>query len=436
MTRHCSVGDLLAIVVAVLLVVHSAPALADESSLRERSPDEITSTPTPEQELGDGTALSSEVAVATEETGAAPADERAPAEQTASGGGSTSTDVAASAKEPAPAIVPIEATTETAGEASEFEVRPKPTPRTFANPAAKAGSRVPKVPRLDDSVLRWLPEIEASAEANKVPAELIAGIVRIESDGNPNIISPDGARGLMQIMPDQLLGQGITDDLWHDPATNIMAGGYELLERSWSYGSWEGAVGSYFGFGCDVFGTCTDVYIAVVFGWAAYYAPIIASPLSFGFAVLPKDWAPPPIVPFVEASPVPVEEAPPPPAPVADTPSPTATASATPTTAPTDAAGSPTAEPTEGPTDVPTEGPTEVPTDEPVTDTPTAVPTDEPTDVPTAEPTVEPTVEPTEVPTDVPTEEPTEEPTEAPIDVPTDAPTDVPTDETGSGVSG
>jgi len=59
MTRRCSVRALLAIFVATLLVVHSAPALADESSLRERYPNEVTPTPTPEQELGDGTSLTS-----------------------------------------------------------------------------------------------------------------------------------------------------------------------------------------------------------------------------------------------------------------------------------------------------------------------------------------------------------------------------------------
>jgi hypothetical protein len=406
---------LLAIVVAALLLLRGVPVLADESSLRDRYPSDVTATPTPDGALGDGTALSPAASdpapdpamtadlVVTTET-PPPAAKVAGADRTETGGDTEA------------AIVPVQDSPQASDATTDSVVRPKPKARTYDNPAAKPTSRAPKIPRLDDPVLRWLPEIVASAEANGVPPELIAGVMRIESDGNPNIISPDGARGLMQIMPDQLLGQGIGEDYWHDPATNIMAGGYELLERSWSYGSWEGAVGSYFGFGCDVFGTCTDVYVAVVFGWAAYYAPIIASPLSFGFAVLPDDWVPPPIEPFVEAAPVPVEEAPPPPEPAQEstTPTPTPTATAT----PTDGAGSPTTEPTGEPTDAPTDQPTAVPTDAP-TDEPTAVPTEAPTDVPTAEPTEEPTEIPTEVPTDVPTEEPTEAPTDPPVDAAT-----------------
>lgn len=357
---------LIAMLVAMMLFVPGGSVLADDSSVRERHPTELTPTPAPEpNELGDGTVL--------------PAEEPTPVETEA------------------PPIVLINdqgRSTDVADPDRDNHVRPKPTPRSFTNPASNPTVEATKVeepgiPRLDDTVLRWLPEIMAAAKANNVPAELIAGVMRLESDGNPNIISPDGARGLMQIMPDQLLGQGIYEDLWHDPATNIMAGGYELLERSWSYGSWEGAVGSYFGFGCDVFGTCTEVYVTIVFGWAAYYAPIIADPLAYGFGVLPSDWVAPPIVPFVEAAPVPIEEPPPPPTPTPGsgtaTPTPTEMATGVPSETPTDPSGSPTVEPTDMPTDVPTAVPTDVPTE---------IPTEEPTDVPTEEPTEPPTEEP------------------------------------------
>jgi hypothetical protein len=400
---------LLAVLIAALWLAYGSPVLADESSLRERHPNEVTRTPTPTTDLGDGTALSTEVPSAIEEEAAPPVE-------------------LAAAGNPEPAIVPIATVAEPAGVRDTSVERPKPTPRSYTNPAAnptaKAVTRVPTTPRLDDPVLRWLPEIMASAKANNVPAELIAGVMRLESNGNPNIISPDGARGLMQIMPDQLLGQGIPEDLWHDPATNIMAGGYELLERSWSFGAWEGAVGSYFGFGCDVFGTCTDVYVKIVLGWAAYYAPIIAAPLDFGFAVLPDDWVPPPIVPFVEAAPKPIEEPPPPPTPTDASPTPTAT----PTPTPTDEVTQPTepAEPTSP--GEPTAEPTAIPTDEPTTP-----PTEEPTAPPTEEPTLEPTAEPTAEPTEVPTDEATEPPTEPPTEVPTEEPTDPPAEEIDSG---
>jgi hypothetical protein len=372
MTAQRRLSRLLAIVVAGLFVAHGAPVLADESSVRERHPSEITRTPTPTPEGADGDVSVSETQVPPTATSTPPEVSTEEAE--------TSTPPTEEAT--SPPIVSIASADTASSDAGEALVRPKPTPRSFNNPAARPPTAEPEptTPRLDDPVLRWLPEIMASAAANGVPAELIAGIIRVESNGNPNIISPDGARGLMQIMPDQLLAQGIYEDYWHDPATNIMAGGYELLERSWAYGSWEGAVSSYFGFGCDVFGTCTEVYVAVVFGWAAYYAPIIANPLGFGFAVLPADWVPPPIAPFVEAAPLPIEEPPPPPAPTetSETPTPTATPTS-------DPLGSPSAEPTDVPTDVPTDTPTEEPTAVP-TDVPTEGATEVPTDPPTEEP--------------------------------------------------
>ena len=382
MTRQPCVRRLVAVVLATVLLAYGAPVLADESSLRERRPNEITPTPTPTPGVSVGEST-------TTDEQSSPTETKTPTEAAVE---ETEAEPAASQESTSPPIVPVEQTESANSESSDVHVRPKPTPRTYDNPAARPPTPTaepePTIPRLDDPVLRWLPEIMLSAEANSVPAELIAGVMRLESGGNPNPISPDGARGLMQIMPDQLLGQGIYEAYWHDPATNIMAGGYELLERFWSYGTWEGAVGSYFGFGCDVYGTCTDVYVGVVFGWAAYYAPIIASPLSFGFTVLPPDWLPPPIVPFTMPSPLPIEEPPPPPEPTETSGSPT------PTPTPTgDPAGSPGADPTELPTAVPT-------------------------DVPTGEPTAEPTEAPTEIPTEVPTEPPTEEPAGGPTQEP------------------
>ena len=202
------------------------------------------------------------------------------------------------------------------GDAPQSNVRPKPDslPFDFTEPAPTEAppeaTQDPSQIRLDDPVLRWLPEIRAASEASGTPAHIIAGVMRLESNGNPNIISPAGARGQMQIMPSNLVAMGVPEHLWHDPATNVMAGGQFLASRAAEQGSWEGAVGAYFGFGCDVFGTCTEVYISVAMGWAYYYLPAIEDPLNSGFALLPADWVAPPIAPFVEAAPPKVETPP------------------------------------------------------------------------------------------------------------------------------
>lgn len=128
-----------------------------------------------------------------------------------------------------------------------------------------------------DAVLQWLPQIESASAATGVPAEYIAAVIRVESGGDPNAVSSAGAIGLMQVMPAEFQGQGISEDLWYDPATNIMAGSTEIGKFLSSTGSIEQALASYFGSGCDSTGTCTDGYISTVLSYAAAYAAAIGS---------------------------------------------------------------------------------------------------------------------------------------------------------------
>ncbi len=64
-------------------------------------------------------------------------------------------------------------------------------------------------------------EILAAAEETGVSPSLIAGMIRVESQGELLATSSHGARGLMQMMPEYLVAQGIPKHLLHDPATNI-----------------------------------------------------------------------------------------------------------------------------------------------------------------------------------------------------------------------
>lgn len=234
----------------------------------------------------------------------------------------------------------------------------------------------PPVIRLDDGVLRWLPEILDASEQTDVVPEMIAALMHIESHGNPNIISPAGARGLMQIMPEEMGRLGVPQESWHDPATNILAGARALRDRAVWHGSWDGAISAYFGFGCDVFGTCTQTYLRVAHRWMAIYAPIIADPLNSGIPLLPADWVPPAINPFVEKAPATPTPEPTP----TDTPTATATATATepaatePVETPTATASVETAIPATEPP-----APTAVPTEPPA---PTEIPQPDPTELP------------------------------------------------------
>ena len=91
--------------------------------------------------------------------------------------------------------------------------------------------------RNDDPVNRWATEIAAAANRFDVQPQWIRVIMQAESGGIPSAISPAGAMGLMQIMPDTWIAlrqrYGLDADPY-EPADNIMAGvAYmrELLDR-------------------------------------------------------------------------------------------------------------------------------------------------------------------------------------------------------------
>jgi soluble lytic murein transglycosylase-like protein len=94
----------------------------------------------------------------------------------------------------APALVSKTKTTKT-----------KPT-----SPAPKASS--PNIPEL----------VEQAARANQVDPLLVHSIIQVESNYNPNAISPKGAQGLMQLMPRTAWEMGAGNSF--DPRQNIEAG--------------------------------------------------------------------------------------------------------------------------------------------------------------------------------------------------------------------
>lgn len=259
-------------------------------------------------------------------------------------------------------------------------LRARPSPRPYDNPNAQPsanshvrGSKTLQTPeeagppRLGDPVLQWLPEITKASAKTGTPISLIAGIMRIESGGDPTTVSPQGAQGLMQVMPDELGTQGIPSDKWLDPPVNILAGAVILAQRSG--GGWEAAAAYYFGIGCDYYGTCTYGYAVAVLGWANAYAALLGDPYSYDVSLIPDVPASP------TPTPTPTTEATAVGASPTATPSSTAAAGGSPTVVPTDA-------PTSAATNQPTRQPTATPTDQPTT-APTATPTEVPTDVPT-----------------------------------------------------
>jgi soluble lytic murein transglycosylase-like protein len=69
-------------------------------------------------------------------------------------------------------------------------------------------------------------EILAAAQANRIDVALLHSVIAVESGYNPKAISPKGALGLMQLMPDTARRYRVTDPL--DVKQNLQ-GGARLL---------------------------------------------------------------------------------------------------------------------------------------------------------------------------------------------------------------
>ena len=97
-------------------------------------------------------------------------------------------------------------------------------------------------------VLQWKPLLEEAERRFGVPWQVLGAIMAIESGGNPKVRSPQGAIGLMQIMPNYHAGRAAKygGDLW-DPRVNVFTAADFLAELYRRYGSWEKAAAGYFG---------------------------------------------------------------------------------------------------------------------------------------------------------------------------------------------
>ena len=82
------------------------------------------------------------------------------------------------------------------------------------------------LPSAGDVPLEWLERIKRASARHGVSEALLEAVLKAESDFNAYAISPKGARGAMQIMPDTAKELGLQN--YFDPDENLNAGALYL----------------------------------------------------------------------------------------------------------------------------------------------------------------------------------------------------------------
>lgn len=111
-------------------------------------------------------------------------------------------------------------------EIAGYETVPDPPPTRSTNPTRVSRSDA-KLTQADLHVM-----LTNAGEEHNVDADLLASIVKAESNGNTRAVSRAGARGLMQLMPGTAAEQGVSDSF--EPNQNVQGGSAyldELLHR-------------------------------------------------------------------------------------------------------------------------------------------------------------------------------------------------------------
>jgi soluble lytic murein transglycosylase-like protein len=126
-------------------------------------------------------------------------------------------------------------------QASPAATAPAATTATTAAPATSFASQLaaasaPATPpaSVAGDTTQYDALIQASAVRNGVDPALLKGLIRAESNFDPNAGSTAGAQGLTQLMPGTAAGLGVTDV--HDPAQAIEGGAKYLRSQLDAFG--------------------------------------------------------------------------------------------------------------------------------------------------------------------------------------------------------
>ena len=106
-----------------------------------------------------------------------------------------------------------------------------------------ADESTPQEPIATDYMAQIMSILETESKANNVPLDLAVNQARVESGGNPKAVSPAGAMGVMQLMPETAKALGVTNPF--DPQQNIAAGMRDDATLYAQFGAWDLALAAY-----------------------------------------------------------------------------------------------------------------------------------------------------------------------------------------------
>jgi len=98
---------------------------------------------------------------------------------------------------------------------AETVIKPRVVPETPAGTPEPEAAKSAMPANLDEAVNRV-------AAQHSLPPQLIHSVIKVESNYNPNAVSPKGAQGLMQLIPATAQRFGVSDSF--NPMENIQGG--------------------------------------------------------------------------------------------------------------------------------------------------------------------------------------------------------------------
>ena len=104
----------------------------------------------------------------------------------------------------------------------------RPRPQSASAGTSTAPATTPSGPT------PYAAEIDAAAARHGIDPALLRGLIRAESNFDPNAGSPAGAQGLAQLMPGTAAALGVTNPL--DPVQSIEGGAKYLSQQLEAFG--------------------------------------------------------------------------------------------------------------------------------------------------------------------------------------------------------